>query len=87
MQIGDGLERNNALSKLNCLLLDFCTLLFTREYNIGGKKAYIITVGVKHFSVRLYIDCIVTKCGFVSRNILGRRCKPLEARAAGNVAA
>ena len=30
---------------------------------------------------------IVTKCGFVSRNILGRRCKPLEARAAGNVAA
>ena len=29
----------------------------------------------------------VTKCGFVSRNILGRRCKPLEARAAGNVAA
>ena len=50
---------------------------------LGGHMGCFIEIIFKFVN----IITIVTKCGFVSRNILGRRCKPLEARAAGNVAA
>ena len=54
------------------------------HYN-NDSNAYCSAINAHNFETGEDND--VTKCGFASRNILGRRCKPLEARAAGNVAA